>query len=98
MSAFNKDATSNFFFFLIDAHATGDFFKTFINMQLVIFFLCVLLVMSSVNFDVCSIAFVTYLLKGARFSIFVLILLITAPQSAWMDFLMLQLCCPFLLQ
>ena len=34
-------------------------------------FFCLLLVMSSVNFDVCLIAFVMYLLNGVPFSSFV---------------------------
>ena len=44
-----------------------------LGMQVLIFFCLLLLVMSSVNFDVCSIAFVMYLLNGVPFSIFVLI-------------------------
>ena len=36
-------------------------------------FFCLLLVMSSVNFDVCSIVFVMYFLIGAPFSNFVLL-------------------------
>ena len=43
-------------------------------------FFCVLLVMSSVNFDVCSIAFVVYLLNGVL-SIFVLIRNYCTPLS-----------------
>ena len=39
-------------------------------MQLVVF--CLLLAMSSVNFDVCSIGFAMCLLNGVPFSIFVL--------------------------
>ena len=40
-------------------------------MQLVNFF-CLILAMSFVKFDVCSIVFVMYLLNGVPFSIFVL--------------------------
>ena len=39
----------------------------------VVIFCSLLLAMSSVNFDVCSIAFVMYLINGVPFSIFVLI-------------------------
>ena len=53
-------------------------------------FFCLLLVMSSVIFDVCSIAFVV------PFSIFVLICDYCTPLSL-KGFPMLQLCCPFLL-
>ena len=45
-----------------------------LGMQLVIFFCSLLLAWPFVNFDVCSIAFVMYLLNGVPFSIFTLIL------------------------
>ena len=50
-----------------------------LGMQLVIF--CQILVMFYVNFDVCSIAFVVYLLNGVPFSIFVLIREFCTPLS-----------------
>ena len=50
--------------------------------------------MSSVNFDVSSIAFVIYLLNGVSFSNFVLIR-DYCTHVARIDLLMLQLCGPF---
>ena len=53
-----------------------------LGMQLVIF-CSLLLAWPSVNFDVCSIAFVIYLLNGVPFSIFVLISIIVMPQTSY---------------
>ena len=57
-------------------------------------FFCFAFSMVSVNFSVCSIAFVTYLLNGVPYQFccngdF-------CTYSDWMHFPMLQLCCPFL--
>ena len=51
-------------------------------------------VMSSVSFDVCSIAFVMHLLNSVPFSIWFQYMII-APHLAWMYLLILQLSCLF---
>ena len=64
-------------------------------MQLVyIYYFGLLSSLASLNFDVCSIDFAMLLLNGVSVSIFVLIR-DYCTHLAWMDFLMLQLCCPF---
>ena len=60
-----------------------------------LFFFVLRLALSSMNFDVCSIDFVMLLLNGVLFSI-IFLYVITALHSARKNFLMLQLCCPFL--